>query len=94
MLVNLFLSEPLRGDELLAEEEVFLPTRSASPERLFRSVGLVKSDLWGSLLDTTLIDVMWAKHKHPKINLEERKRKSTITQTYTQCTTTVTDTVT
>jgi hypothetical protein len=33
---------------------------SSSPERLFSSVGLVKSDLWGSLLDTTLIDVMWA----------------------------------
>jgi len=33
----------------------------ASPERLFRSVGPVKSDLWGRLLDTTLIDVMWAK---------------------------------
>jgi hypothetical protein len=34
---------------------------SASPERLFSSVGLVKSDLRGRLLDTTLIDVMWAK---------------------------------
>ena len=34
---------------------------SASPERLFSSVGLVKSDLWGRLLDTALIDVMWAK---------------------------------
>ena len=34
---------------------------SSSPERLFSNVGLVKSDLWGSLLDTTLIDVMWAK---------------------------------
>ena len=34
---------------------------SVSPERLFTSVGLVKSDLWGSLLDTTLIDVMWTK---------------------------------
>ena len=34
---------------------------SASPERLFSSVGLVKSDLWDRLLDTTLIDVMWAK---------------------------------
>ena len=38
-----------------------LSANSASPERLFRSVGLVKSDLWGRLLDTTLIDVMWAK---------------------------------
>ncbi len=34
---------------------------SASPERLFNIVGLVKSDWWGSLLDTTLIDVMRAK---------------------------------
>jgi hypothetical protein len=34
---------------------------SVSPERLFSSVGLVKSDLRGRLLDTTLIDVMWAK---------------------------------
>jgi hypothetical protein len=34
---------------------------SSSPERLFSSVGFVKSDLWGSFLDTTLIDVMWAK---------------------------------
>ena len=32
-----------------------------SPERLFRSVGFVKSDLWGRLLDTTLIDEIWAK---------------------------------
>ena len=34
---------------------------SSSPERLFSSVGLIKSDLRGSLLDTTLIDVRWAK---------------------------------
>ena len=34
---------------------------SVSPKRLFRSVGLVTSDLWGNLLDTTLIYVMWTK---------------------------------
>jgi hypothetical protein len=35
---------------------------SASPERLLSSVGLIKSDLRGRLLDTTtLIDVMWVK---------------------------------
>ena len=41
---------------------------STSPERLFNSVGPVKSDLWGRLLDTTLIDVMWGKqdNKYPK----------------------------
>jgi hypothetical protein len=37
------------------------PVTSVSPERLFSSVGLVKSDLWGRLLDSTLIDVMWVK---------------------------------
>ena len=73
---------------MLAEVEVFLLASSASPERLFTSVELVKSDLRGSLLDTTLIDVMWDKNKHPKINLKESKRKSTITQTYTQYTVT------
>ena len=45
----------------MARQHLDVPTTSASPERLFSSVGLVKSDLWGSLLDTTLIDVMWAK---------------------------------
>jgi hypothetical protein len=38
-----------------------VPTTSSSPERLFSSVGLVKSDLRGRLLDNTLIDVMWVK---------------------------------
>ncbi len=38
-------------------------TRFASPERLFSTVGLVKSDLWGRLLDTSLIDVMWVKQE-------------------------------
>ena len=38
-----------------------VPASSVSPERLFSSLGLVKSDLRGRLLDTTLIDVMWAK---------------------------------
>ncbi len=38
-----------------------VPASSESPERLFNSVGLVKSDFRGRLLDTTLIDVMWAK---------------------------------
>ncbi len=36
-------------------------TTSSSPERLFSSVGLVKSDLWGRILDTTLTDVIWGK---------------------------------
>jgi hypothetical protein len=35
-----------------------------APERLFSSVGLVKSDLRGRLLDSTLIDVMNDTHTH------------------------------
>ena len=45
----------------MTRQYLAVPASSASPERLFSSVGLVKSDLWGSLLDSTLIDVMWAK---------------------------------
>jgi len=45
----------------MARQYLTVHARSASPERLFSSVRLVKSDLRGRLLDTTLIDVMWAK---------------------------------
>jgi hypothetical protein len=37
-----------------------VPATSASPERFFSRVGLVQSDLRGSILDTTMIDLMWA----------------------------------
>ncbi len=42
-------------------QHLTIPVTPASPERLFSSVGLVKSDFRGRLLDRTLIDVMWAK---------------------------------
>jgi hypothetical protein len=45
----------------MVRQYLAVPASSASPERLFNSVGLVKSDSRGRLLDTTLIDVMWAK---------------------------------
>jgi hypothetical protein len=41
-----------------------VPATSASPKRLFSSVGLVTSDLWGNLLDPTFIDVMWNEQAH------------------------------
>jgi hypothetical protein len=41
----------------MVRQDLAVPATSASPERLFSSVGLVKSDLRGSLLDSTLIDV-------------------------------------
>ena len=43
----------------MTRQHLTVPTTSASPERLFSSVGLVRSDLRGRLLDSTLIDVMW-----------------------------------
>jgi hypothetical protein len=49
-------------------------TRSSSRERLFSSVGLVKSDLRGSLLDTTLIDVMWGT-QGPQNQLEREQEE-------------------
>jgi hypothetical protein len=41
----------------MARQYLAVPASSASPERLFSSVGLVKSDLRGRL-ETTMIDVM------------------------------------
>ncbi len=45
----------------MTRQHLSVPATSASPERLFRSVGIVKSDFRVRLLDSTLIDVMWAK---------------------------------
>jgi hypothetical protein len=46
---------------LAARQYLAIPATSASPERFFSRVGLVQTDLWGRLLDTTKIDLMWAK---------------------------------
>ena len=61
------------------------PATSVSPESLFSSVGLVKSDFRGNLLDTTLIDVtQWCGlNKHPEFNLKQNKRNYTHTHTHT-----------
>jgi hypothetical protein len=45
----------------MVRQHLAVPATSASPERLFSSVGLVKSDLRGRLLHSALIDVMWVK---------------------------------
>ena len=50
-----------RVARMVRQQHLAVPATSASPERLFSSVGLVKSDFRGRLLDSTLIDVMWAK---------------------------------
>ncbi len=48
-------------EEFPTRQYLTVTVSSVSPERLFSSVGFVKSDFRGRLLDTTLIDVMWAK---------------------------------
>ena len=45
----------------MARQYLAVPATSASPERFFSRVGLVQTDLRGRLLDTTMIDLMWAK---------------------------------
>ncbi len=44
----------------MARQYLTVPDTSASPERFFSRVGLVQTDLRGSLLDTTMIDLTWA----------------------------------
>ena len=57
-----------RGKETRSRETVVMPAKRAKGSvgegesgKKAKTTQLVKSDLWGSLLDTTLIDVMWAK---------------------------------
>jgi hypothetical protein len=45
----------------MARQYLTVPATSASPERFFSHVGLVKTDLWERPLDTTMIYLMWAK---------------------------------
>ncbi len=45
----------------MARQYLTVPATSASPDRFFSRVGLVQTDLRGRLLDTTMIDLMWAK---------------------------------
>ncbi len=48
----------------MARQYLTVPTTSASPESFFSRVGLVQTDLHGRLLDTTMIDLMWANQAH------------------------------
>jgi hypothetical protein len=45
----------------MTRQYLAVPATSASPKRFFSRVGLAQTDLRGSLLDTTMIDLMWAK---------------------------------
>jgi hypothetical protein len=45
----------------ITRQYLVVPATSVFPERFFSRVGLVQTDFLGSLLDTTMIDLMWAK---------------------------------
>jgi hypothetical protein len=45
----------------MSRQYLTVDVTSESPERFFSRVGLVQTDLCGILLDTTMIDLMWAK---------------------------------
>jgi hypothetical protein len=45
----------------IVRQYLSVPVTSVSPERFFSRVGLVQTDLYGKLLDTTMIDLMWVK---------------------------------
>ena len=62
----------------MAGQYLAVPATSASPERFFSRVGLVQTDLRGSLLDTTMIDLMWAKQA-PEIIFQEMNKEDTNT---------------
>ena len=58
---------PLKNPRLarIAKQYLAVPASSAAVERLFSSVGLVKTDDRENLLDSTTIDIMWAKQNVP-----------------------------
>ena len=43
----------------MSRQYLSVPATSVSPERFFSRVGIVQTDLRGSLLDITMIDLMW-----------------------------------
>ena len=47
----------------MTRQYLTVPVTSASPERFFSRVGLVQTDVRRSLLDTTMIDLVWAKQE-------------------------------
>ena len=45
----------------MTSQYLVVSSTSVSPAGLFSNMGLVKSDMQGNLLNTTLIELMWAK---------------------------------
>ncbi len=68
----------------MARQYLTIPDTSVSPERFFSCVGLVQTDLCGSLLDTTMIDLMWSKQARDVIFQEMNKEDTHTPHTHTQ----------
>ncbi len=67
----------------MTRQYLTVPAPSVSPERFFSLVGLVQTDLRGSLLDTTMIDLMWTKQVSEIIFQEMNKEDTHTPHTHT-----------
>ncbi len=67
----------------MSRQYLTVPATSESPERFFSRVVLVQTDLCGSLLDTTMIDLMWAKQVLDIIFQEMNKEDTHTPHTHT-----------
>ncbi len=58
----------------MVRQYLSVPATCVAPERFLSRVGLVQTDLCGRLLDTTMIDLMWAKnapYSQPSLHRKE-----------------------
>ena len=53
----------------MSRQFLSIPVASATAERVFSFAGLTLSDLWKSLLESTIEELMWAKWGSPSIPL-------------------------
>ncbi len=74
----------------MTRQYLTVPDTSTSPERFFSRVGLVQTDLCGSVLNTTMIDLMWDKQS-PLIMFQEMIKRIHTHHTHTHTTYSLTD---
>ena len=67
----------------MARQYLVVPVTSVSPEMFFSRVGLVQTDLCGSFLDTTMIDLMWTLNKHLRSSWKRSTKRTHTPHTHT-----------
>ena len=67
----------------MVRQYLTVPATSASPERFFSRVGLVQTDLCGSLLDTTMIVLTYTKHTLDHLGRDQQRGHTHTTHTHT-----------